>query len=330
MKLNRRVVILIALLILPSIILVCSIFNRQKRLRLALENSPEAFAKHDADTLKEWRQFNYVSLQLTNEIRNGISNLITSDTNHALLSSHQQDKLMEEFNDLFDAYSVGIWEAYKNFRFPTNIDWRWRSNIVYSVRPPYSAEQSLDRYYKQGPTFGSEAMATNFFNHYGADYKAHRLTRAAPVGMDARFKEYVYQFSDCSYYSNFLTGVNFDKSKLFITQTKVHRSLQSVAFYPVQNQKCSTMPRPFPNLGYMDSVEDGIGLLEFNHSIQNVITNTGSVLTVDAFFYVNTSPPDAPFPIIIRFYWSPDDGRWLPDDLILGVLNTFFLRYPIF
>jgi hypothetical protein len=53
-------------------------------------------------------------------------------------------------------------------------------------------------------------------------------------------------------------------------------------------------------------------------------------LIADAFFFVNASPPNTPFPILVRLYWSPSYNRWVPDDLILGSLDTFDARYPIF
>ena len=331
MKLGRRALVGSVILILPGIILICAILSRQQQLKREVDTSPTAFAKHNEETIKQWKTYSYVPLNLTNDVKGQILALITSQTNHNLLSTLQQDMLVDEFIDFFRAYSVGTWDAYSNFRFPNSVAWHWRTHITYSDWPPYSAEKELDRYFRQGPIFGSDAMQTNFFKHYGADYKAHKLTRAAPVGMDARFKEYVFQYSDCSFYSNFLTAVNFDKSRIVLNQSKaIPKPVQFTAFYPAQQQKCATMPRTFPNLGYLDGVKDGACLLEFDHSIENIAIDNGGVLMADAFFFVDTSPPDVPFPIIVRFYWSPADGRWLPDDLIIGTLETLVLRYPIF
>jgi hypothetical protein len=317
-KKQERTIVVSVFLLLPVIILASALWSRRDKLRNMHENSKEAFAKHDNEVVAQWRTNVFVSLDSTNETRDHLSALISSNTNNAILPQQQKESLASELRVFFAAFNAGTYEAYCEFRFPQEVKWHWKTK----------AQAELTRYFKEGPLFGSDAMFYSFRTNYGY-YPTKKITRTPPDGMEARFKEYVFQYSNRSYYSNFLTGINYDQAQLVLYESEgLPAQLTQTPFSAVQKQKCATMARPFPNLGFADSKDDT--LLEFDDSIERVVAAKGKVEIADALFLVDTSPPDAPFPILIRLYWSPDDAKWLPDDIVTGTLNTLVLRQPIF
>jgi hypothetical protein len=161
-------------------------------------------------------------------------------------------------------------------------------------------------------------------------FPAHKLP-PAPDTMEARFKQYVFLFSNCTFYSNFWVAVNFDRSRLILTKARTTpQLLVRMPFYPVQKPIAATVDLPFPNLGSVGSAFYIPTLLEFHNSIANILNSGQQLLTADAFFFVDTSDPDSPTPILIRLYWSPADDRWLPDEMDVGTIQSLVHRFPIF
>lgn len=334
MKADKTKVALAVVWIVPFLILVSAIYSRHKHLEVIIKNSPKAYADYITNTVAGWKAKTFVPLDMEDKVGVQIVSLIATNSGQSFLTEMQKHKLQDEFHAFFKAYSTGTYESYCKFRFPTNVGWHWKTNGCWhrdknGEMAMISATAELDRFFKIGPILGDQLIRYTFYTNYSSSHNA-TITKKPPEGMDARFKEYVYVHSNFSFYSNYWTGVNFDNSSLVIAKTNdVAQPLPFTTFFPMQEARLATLARPFPNLGYFAS-SDHFSLLEFDNSIANVVANKGEVLIADAFFYVNTSPPDVPLPILVRFYWSPDDSQWLPGDLVVCSVKTLLFRYPIF
>jgi len=335
MKPNDSKYLLCVVLCFPFLILIFSIISRHKHLEVALKNRPEVYADYITNTAVSWGSNSFVSIKTNETFNPQLSTALSSIIpENSILSTRQRELLRESFEGMFKAYSDGSYESYCNFRFPKQVKWSWRTNGCWNLDndgnvKTTSAEAELDRYFKQGPIFGGLSMIRNFYTNFSATHNS-KITRPAPEGMDARFKEYVYLYSDCSFYSNFWIGVNFDKCKLIVFKTNsTPESIAKTEFFPMQEQRLATVARHFPNLGYLP-IGEQFSLVEFSNSPIRVVEQNKAVTVADAFFYIRTNPPDFSFPILARFYWSPDDEQWLPADLIVCTVKTMYLRYPVF
>jgi hypothetical protein len=320
----------LVLFFVPVVILFCGVRSRHNREVYLKENSHASFAKHNQEVVSEWKSYDYMSFTNFAEVKRGVKFLIETNTNASFIPDDQKEALAQEIIKFFRAYSAGDYDSYCQFRFPAGVTWTWKTNGCGYVKDQTGAEAELERYFRYGPIFGPPPFLYNFRTNFGY-YPSMKITRRPPVGMDARFKEYVFQYSDCTFYSNFWTGVSLDRSKLVITRaTNSLSKLSQVSFYPMQQPKCATMSRPFPNLGYEESTFGCASLLDFDNNLSTVISKYGETFVANAFFFINTSHPDVPFPILVRFYWSPTDQQWLPNEVVIGTLQTLVLRYPVF
>jgi len=319
----------LALIITPSVFLVLAIYSRRERVNDEAHRSPKFFAEHQKEIVAEWGNYVYVALKSTNQIRDGIGALISSNSNQCHLSDHQEQMLEMEFADFFNAYSIGTYESYCIFRLPPHVSWNWKTNGCGFVTRRTGAKEELDRYFHEGPNFLITKFMYIFLTNSGY-FPTHKLP-PAPETMEARFRQYVFLFSDCTFFSNFWVSVNFDRSKLILTKTRVAPPpLFRMPFYPIQKPVAATVDLPFPNLGSVGSGFYIPTLIEFDNSMANILNSGQELLTADAFFFVNPSEPDSPIPVLIRLYWSPADDRWLPDELDVGTIQSLAHRYPIF
>jgi hypothetical protein len=305
-------------ILIPVIILGLAAYRRYERQKYYRENGKQAFRKHQSQVLSEWRLNSFVPFGSEAEIQGGIETLVSRATGSSSLSPVQKTDLQRKLITLLAAYNAGSYESFCKFRFPADVKWHWVPR----------ATTELDRYFKEGPLFGTDAMFYNFRTNYGF-YPTLQITREAPEGMENRFQEYVFQYSNCTFYSNFWTAVSLSSAKCIIAKyLKAPPEVTATPFYAIQKHKCATQAVPFPNLGYADGQADT--LIAFDRSISNILHEEKVVQLADIFFFVDTSPPDAPIPIVIRYYWSPTDDQWLPDNLISCTLESLVLRRPIF
>jgi hypothetical protein len=217
------------------------------------------------------------------------------------LPAQQSAALANMMNTFFHAYHDGSYDSYCAFRFPAGAEFRWKTNKW----------GSLDEWMRR--------------------MKLPKALTRKPE--EEKFKAFVNVYSGRRFYSNHITSVALDQSRLicrrleqpvpkvretrFFSTNYPERVVPNKPVWLVFEQPPTTVSiaAPFPNLGLI-SLSDDYSFVEFVDSLETVLARNKQVLVADAFFFVERSSAHPCTPVIVRWYWEPDLMQWLPDDLV--------------
>lgn len=220
------------------------------------------------------------------------------------LDDEQRADLRRELTVFFRAYSAGNYAAFSDFHFPPGVAFAWKTNKY----------GSIDEVLKKPPGFGGRKSYDRwFYNIHQAGVRFDALPAAE------KYQMYLKLFSGDTLYSNYLTAVCFDHSRLVIKDfTNGILNPWQTQFWPRNSLPTNslTIAAPFPNQGYF-SQKSNYCLVAFKDSPQSLQNEFGRVLVADGCFLVQRPAPDTCLPLIVRFYWHPRLQRWLPDDLVV-------------
>lgn len=283
------------------------------RLGIA-DNSFESHERFANELLSNWATNKFTSFNSLKSISlSERSEMYSSDKKE--LTSKQKRLLDKALAGFFDAYSIGSYEAYLQFRRPSGVDYEWRTNSDLAFR----------QYFTKGPIYGSAPI----IERWRRRYRTHGDLDLVPRESDDKFRAYVRDFSNDKFYKDYWTGVCLDNARILVTTAKgLPGGLWEVPFFPLMKFKGFSADATFPNLGY--GSQKDFRFFDLKPTMSDVLGRSGDLTLVNCFFLVKCSPPDTFMPVLVRFYWCEAEGVWLPDDVVLANVRVFYDLYPVF
>ena len=142
---------------------------------------------------------------------------------------------------------------------------------------------------------------------------------------------YVKLYSGDTLFSNYLTGISFEHSRIVVTQFKTAPvpGAWETKFLPGKaSGNFLTEPMSFPNMGYCSQRK--YTFVKFNVTLEDVIRDNGVATVADCVLFFQRARPDSPLPLIVRLYWEPKTARWLPADVVICNMEDKGNYWPVF
>jgi len=219
----------------------------------------------------------------------------------AALTEEQSSELLTATRECIGAYSEGRFQSYITFR----------------LRVPGELRSNLPIYYSR--IFESKAEA----NWLSLDEKAYfdsgkAAALLATIQSTNVFEKYIALKSQGTFYSNFFSAINLDKSRaiVFSTSSEPPSAFENVHFFdPQQPRGFRSIDGGFSNLGPMTKR----GAFIHPDGVQSILERNKSIQVYQVLFYVKLGDKDNHYsPVAFTFCWSPQHVKWLPVEMVFG------------
>lgn len=281
-----------------------------------------------SNTISNWQQHQFIPIRDSGKFARSLKHLDSELQSNPMLSPMQATNLVTSIREFLCAFSLGKYDAYKYFRFPTG--------FTYNITP--AGSNRIDDYFSSLPPLRPVSYA--FFNYWQYEYKPNwhpphmpnwrsqyeskRPEFATnkfqvPVNIKAKFQRLLYDYSWHNYYSNYISAVCF--TDLVIRIAKYHDRILPLKECNFSNVGLSpgfrSVTTNFPNLSYCDFGDYHYKIFNIQPTIKNVLAKEGGVLCANCFILVRIECPHETYkPFLLRFYWVNKRSKWLPDDII--------------
>jgi hypothetical protein len=277
----------LAFIVPPLIMIGVIIYNTYSRNILIAEYNIQTKA-----LVKKWTNYNYIPITYDDSsFPDHMKKLVVDSTTESELTKEQKARLILEELIFTRAYSQGTYNAYRAFRIPSGVSFTLTNS-----------------------QFGSINMVLI------DGFKLPGILSSNSISMDKKFEAYlVANNRNGTVYSNYFTSICFDQSTITITQYK--NSIPDAG-------ASSLLPKDFPKLageyGELFGIPNFVSQKEYTTfirlnggTLEEVEKQFGSVMVADSYFFIKCRDSGLILPIVLRVYWDPNIGRWLPDDIAL-------------
>ncbi len=263
--------------------------------------------------LEEWNSYSYLAIG-SPSFNKELSRFVKNGVGVQRLSENQLTELQGAFSGYFLGYSGGSLEDYMQFRLPHDVPFEWKTNSY----------GDIDRFLTNGPFFASQEMQDRWEAGYDSKAKNYESQSKSNI-----FVFYLDFYSGGNYFRDYWRSVCLEKSVLIVTNySGFPKPLWEQSFFPFQKYKGFSADATFPNLGYASQKRNSY--FRFVDSIESSQSAGETVIVADCFAFIRTSDERNIVPVLVRFFWSEKNKKWLPDDLVLGNLRYMHSRFPIF
>lgn len=311
MRSNKAILVLF---VSTAIALVAFILIRAKQRQIFLVSDIIEEKKIVEQAINEWAKMNYVSTSNAGECQSAYAELEKKLRSGGELTANQAASLVSAIKGFVDAFSVGNFQTYREFRFPPQLN--------YSITQ--AGSNRLNSYSKNFPSL--RPVAPSFAENWVKQYKKKTNDSQIPVSVDDKIKNFVYDYSGHNYYSNYFSGVCFDEASITITnfldsapRLIYHNFLKNHEEKFVGFKLITTN---FSNLRFIDLGADRFKMFEIEPSMKDLLRIHHQVLVANCLFYIHVECPDSTYvPFLVRFYLVNAPEKWVVDDVV--VANSF-------
>jgi hypothetical protein len=315
-------------------------------VKMAKNPPPRDYDVEYTKAVIPWTQKQFVSLRLMDAAVSRLGGMEFGGEN--ALTEAQRGALTNSIADWWRAYSAGDQTSYLAFRFPPNAPWKWKDGAL----------QTISNYFRNGIVFSSDFLEGQWMRKYGhpdnltnfvmyeelvrerelsdVEWGEARLRWIAKYGDGSTAKSARHpqdpmdqwltiacEQSGTNWWKDYWTGVCLDELVVEISQYReVPPPLHKFDFGIPHRRAGRDVDANFPNMGF--SRMDRKSYIEWNFSYDDLLQESGKILTANIYCMFQRQPPEYPEPALLRLVWVDKLEKWLPFELVdAHIIKTY-------
>ena len=223
------------------------------------------------------------------------------------LSQEQRDKLKEGIKNMFAAYSEGGLEAYMRFRTPQGLKWKmpiqvWKGALLEWL-DKQREEGKIEEVKRSGKLPSEQEIWSRQFDQItqGKGYQGYWTGVCLKPLSAEELREYGAPRESELY------GIRvFESERLLNLRSELTKR---------QKTKYSTWYWNFDFSSDSKYIEEP--------TVRQILAQEKKLIYADCFLIVSREGEYECRPIYIRYYWNPDCGIWVPNEMRLGLGEPF-------
>jgi hypothetical protein len=281
----RRRLLVLLWFVLPLTVLLVGII---KRSGTPEKRTNQPHLKLQMDAMSAWEQLPFVSITNRNDLMLYLRSVPI--TGERLLTEDQREKLYSTILALVNAFSLGSFQAYMEFRLPPGADYTPNESQMSVIRTHWKKGRGSDP-----PNDVFDLFQWWVAKQSGGDYYKGFWQR---ICLDAQA---IYKTLGTTNYGGLPA-----KAGIYVSEEVQWGGFGVEAVHFTFHAGLKEYP---PSFYFCDSPQSG----------QTPPNRKG--LAVELYFFVEPSPPDPVLPIGVRYIWSSKASNWLPIDFVVGNLH---------